>query len=54
MKKEEKGTWQLSVFSRNWMINKTGLNLQYKAAEGFFEFVRFFILLTLGHMQSPF
>lgn len=39
VKKEEKGTWQLSVFSRNWIVNKTGLTLQYRAPEGFFKFV---------------
>jgi hypothetical protein len=38
VKKEEKGTWQLSVFSRNWMVNKTGLALQYRTPEGFFSF----------------
>ena len=43
VKKEEKGTWQLSVFSRNWMVNKTGLTLQYRAPEGFFNFVGFCI-----------
>lgn len=35
IKKEEKGTWQLSVFSRNWIVNKTGLTLQYRAPVSF-------------------
>ena len=36
VKKEEKGAWHLSVFSRYWMVNKTGLTLEYKAGESFF------------------
>ena len=41
VRKEEKGTWQLSVFSRNWMVNKTGLTLQYRTPDAFFAFVSF-------------
>lgn len=36
VKKEEKGTWHLSVFSHYWMVNKTGLTLEYKAGDSFF------------------
>ena len=43
VRKEEKGTWQLSVFSRNWMVNKTGLTLQYRAPDTFFAFVSLLI-----------
>ena len=54
VKKEEKGTWQLSVFSHNWMVNKTGLTLQYKAPDGFFNFVGFCVCPLLSSLYNSY
>lgn len=30
IQKEDKGTWHISIYSPYWMVNKTGMTLEYK------------------------